>query len=159
MITQQELRRRLHYDPDTGIWTWLVGQRRDKRAGRLGGNSRGQKYWYVYIKELDFAQNGKSTTSSHLAYFYMTGRWPDEEMDHINNIAVDDRWQNLRPVTRAQNEWNKGKYRNNKSGAKGVYFQHGKWVARIRRNGIRQTIGNFLTPHEAAAAYQRAASA
>jgi hypothetical protein len=86
----------------------------------------------------------------------MTGRWPDNEMDHINRVATDDRWQNLRAATRAQNEWNKDKYRNNKSGVKGVYFRDGKWIAGIRRNGTRQILGRFLTVQEAAAAYQQA---
>jgi hypothetical protein len=154
MITQQELRQRLHYDPDTGIWIWLIGPCRGKRAGWLGSNRRGQRYWYIYLKEIN--KSGHAT-ASHLAYFYMTGQWPPDEIDHINNIATDDRWQNLRAVTRAQNEWNKNKYRNNKSGVKGVYFRDGKWIAGIRRNGTRQVLGRFLTVQDAAAAYQQAA--
>jgi hypothetical protein len=151
MITQHELKRRLHYDPNTGIWTWLAGPRRGKRAGWLQGNARGQPYWTVFVDR-------RRVVSSHVAFFYMTGEWPTAEMDHINRVGTDDRWLNLRAVSRAQNEWNKQKYRNNKSGAKGVYFQHGKWIARIRRNGIRQTLGNFSTSHEAAAAYQEMAA-
>jgi hypothetical protein len=152
MITQQELKQRLCYDAETGFWTWLNGPRRGKRAGGLGTNSRGQRYWYVGF-------DNRRYTSSHLIYFYMTGKWPEQEMDHINNIATDDRWQNLRSVTRAQNEWNKEKYRNNKSGVKGVYFRDGKWIVGVRRNGIRQIVGRFPTIEEARVAYEVAARA
>jgi hypothetical protein len=151
MITQQELKQYLHYDPQTGIWKWRKGRRAGKRAGGLTNNSRGHRYWNIGF-------GGRRYTASHLAYFYMIGEWPVEEMDHINRIAADDRWENLRSVTRSENEWNKEKYRNNKSGAKGIYLQHGKWVARIRRNGIRRTIGNFETVQEAATAYQKEAA-
>jgi hypothetical protein len=156
MITQDELKQRLHYDPGTGIFTWLTGRRRGKRAGGLGSNTRGHRYWVIQIKP---GKNASKTAASHIAYCYMTGEWPPEEMDHINRIAIDDRWQNLRPVTRAENEWNKDKYRNNKSGVKGVYFRDGKWIAGVRRNGIRQIVGRFTTIEEARIAYEMMAMA
>jgi hypothetical protein len=155
-ISYDELKQRLHYDPATGIFTWLTGQRRGKRAGGLGSNSRGHRYWVIKLRGPSLT----STPASHIAHCYMTGKWPDQEMDHINRLATDDRWQNLRSVTRAQNEWNKDKYRNNKSGIKGVYFHslQKNWQTSIRRNGRRVYLGRFLTAQEAAAAYQEAAT-
>jgi hypothetical protein len=152
MITPEELKRRLHYDPETGIFTWRRGIRRGKRAGGLGSNSRGHRYWVIGLE----GKNITKTPASHVAYCYMTGEWPIEEMDHLNRIATDDRWENLRAVTRAQNEWNKDRYRNNKSGVKGVYFRNGKWIAGIRRNGVRRILGRFSTVQEAHVAYQAA---
>lgn len=45
--------------------------------------------------------------SSRLACFYMTGEWPKEQMDHINKIRDDDRWENLRQATQSQNSYNR----------------------------------------------------
>jgi hypothetical protein len=154
MITQQELKQRLHYDPETGIWFWLKGNRVGKVAGVLQGNSRGKKSRYISI---DY----KRHPASHLAFFYMTGQWPLEEMDHINRDALDDRWFNLRPATRSENEWNKSAYKNNKSGHKGVYLHRTHsgcyWIASIRRNGNRVSLGTFASAEMAAEAYETAA--
>jgi hypothetical protein len=62
----------------------------------------------------------------------MTGRHPKEEVDHRNGNSLDDRWSNLREATRYQNEANKGPYRNNASGLKGIRNHRGRWEAAIQ---------------------------
>lgn len=81
----------------------------------------------------------------------MTGKWP-VEIDHRNGDRLDDRWDNLREATRAQNEWNKGANRNNRCGMKGIDFRKNRWRMQIMRNGQRVT-GRFRTIEEARAAY------
>jgi hypothetical protein len=81
------------------------------------------------------------------------------ETDHINGNRVDNRRANLRNATPAQNQYNKGLQRNNKSGYKGVSFDKkaGKWSARIKFNMKKFHIGFYDTPESASAAYRNAA--
>lgn len=41
--------------------------------------------------------------SGRLAFLYMTGHWPEWDVDHKNRKRGDDRWKNLREATRSQN--------------------------------------------------------
>jgi hypothetical protein len=47
MITQEQLKERLHYDQETGVFTWLDGPRKGKRAG--GKNARGYLHFRLVI--------------------------------------------------------------------------------------------------------------
>lgn len=82
-----------------------------------------------------------------------------EFADHINGDSLDNRRQNLRKSTTAQNAQNAGLCSTNTSGFKGVSFYGLKtgWRAAIRCNGKRFILGNFPTPEEAAKAYDKAA--
>ena len=68
---------------------------RDQRAGTTSHGKRGG-YRKITI-------DGKVYSAARLAWFYKTGRWPDPEIDHINRIRDDNRWENLREATRADN--------------------------------------------------------
>ena len=57
-----------------------------------------------------------------VAWFLAKGEQPPKEIDHINNDKLDNRIENLRGVTRNQNQHNSKIYKNNKSGVKGVYW-------------------------------------
>lgn len=100
-LTPDFLRHLLHYDPLTGVWTWVNPMPRSKvrsgeRAGSIDSNGRRK-----------FRVAGEHHYSSRLAYFYMTGRWPKDQMDHINRVRDDDRWENLREATQSQNSYNR----------------------------------------------------
>jgi len=77
--------------------------------------------------------------------------------DHKNGDGLDNRRANLRIVTNGQNQLNNGKYKSNTTGAKGVFMDHGKYRAEIRKDGKRKYLGMFKTVEEASAAYQKAA--
>jgi hypothetical protein len=83
----------------------------------------------------------------------------DMETDHLNHGGLDNRKENLRICTHAENMRNRKINLNNSSGFKGVHFskQHKKWRARIEVDGTRKHLGLFLTPEAAARAYDEVA--
>ena len=81
------------------------------------------------------------------------------ETDHINGDSLDNRRENLRICTHAENLRNRKMNSGNKSGYKGVYWfsQRGKWRAAITLNGKNVHLGLFTDPADAAKAYDKAA--
>lgn len=127
MITALELRERLQYNPNTGRWVWLKTPRAGY-VGRPAGSLDAKGYWCIKI-------DGQSYKASRLAYLYMTGEWPTEEMDHIDGTSWNDMWHNLRPATRSENNSNRRVRDDNTSGAIGVFWNkdRNKWCAQIGR--------------------------
>lgn len=82
-----------------------------------------------------------------------------ECVDHVSGDKRDNRRENLRLATDAQNKYNRGKTRHNTSGYKGVYWNRasGKWAAQIAANGKKKHLGYFDNTEEAYAAYCKAA--
>ena len=80
-------------------------------------------------------------------------------VDHIDGDRKNNALSNLRWCTHAENQWNRGKQRNNTSEFKGVSFDKaaGKWKAQIGLDGKNEHLGYFYTPEKAAAAYEKAA--
>jgi HNH endonuclease len=99
-ITQARLKSWLHYEVETGVFTWLVNMGRKKTKGCRAGTINGQGYRQIKI-------NGTLYKASRLAWLYVTGEWPDEDIDHRNRVRDDDRFENLRVATRQQNSRNK----------------------------------------------------
>lgn len=156
MLTHARLLELLHYDPETGIFTWRVnrygcnGACRVK-AGDVAGTRAKDGRCRICIA-------GHSVRSHRLAWFYMTGEWP-LLIDHRNGDNSDDRWTNLRKATRSQNQFNVKRHVDNKSGVLGVYryARSGKWLAHICVNYKRIHLGTFET-REAAAEARRIAA-
>lgn len=96
-----------------------------------------------------------------IAWYMATGVDPiDFELDHINGDKTDNRICNLRRATRADNNRNQTKRKNNTSGYKGVSWSktYSKWVAYIGVDWKRQHLGYFDTPKGAHVAYKDAAN-
>jgi hypothetical protein len=147
MLTAERLRELLHYDPETGVFTWIKITGTRVRVGDVAGSLTTNGYRRLAI-------NGKSYKAHRLAWLYVTGGWPSADLDHINGVPGDDRWANLRLATRAQNGANSRRAVNNKSGFKGVswHAQNRKWVATIMVNGRNKHLGYFddrAAAHEA----------
>lgn len=94
-----------------------------------------------------------------LAWFYQTGGWPKDEIDHKNGIPSDNRWKNLREATRSNQLHNTRMRSDNTSGYKGVCWakKEGRWLASITLHGKSKFIGYYETPKKAHAAYCAAA--
>lgn len=148
-LTQSRLQELLHYNRETGDFTWLPTRSRTAKAGAVAG-TLSTKAGYRYIRV-----GGKAYLAHRLAFFYMTGAWPVHQMDHYNGIRDDNRWGNLREATNAENQQNQAMHSNNTSGFMGVSWhrQTEKWRAQIKVAGRRKSLGLFTTPESAHAAY------
>jgi len=163
-ITQAELNERLHYNPDTGIFTWLP------RPIKLFASTRAGKTWNTRFADkpagsiqkitgyLRITIDRKLYKSHRLAFLYMLGGFPKDQVDHINHIPDDNRWENLREVSHQENQRNLSLRRNNKSGHVGVSWhkQGKKWQSRIRVSGKFIHLGLFTDKADAVKARQEA---
>lgn len=152
--TQEEVKKFFHYDPETGIFTWLVNRSSHVKKGDVAGSRQGGKYDYrvLYL-------HGKLYLAHRVAWLYMTGEDPEGLIDHINGDTTDNRFSNLRCSTVQQNQFNSKCRITNKSGFKGVTtHKDGKFSARIMHNGMQVYLGYFDTPEAAHKAYCDAAN-
>ncbi len=151
LLTAEEVRRLLKYEPDTGTFFWRVDTR-NTSAGDKAGSQQSRGYWHIKI-------NRRLYMAHRLAWVHVTGEWPDGHVDHINGRRSDNRFANLRIATNNENAWNSRIRSNNACGYKGVHFKKGikKFVAQIHAGGRVRHLGVFMTAVEAHAAYVRAA--
>jgi hypothetical protein len=149
-LTQERLKELLHYEPETGVFEWRE-YRRGMRPDRVAGspNSKG----YLLIK-IDY----NSHRAHRLAFLYMTGKLPTEQVDHINHNRADNRWDNLRLVCNAENHRNCSMYSHNTSGVTGVFWYKplNKWQAGVMVDQKHHHIGFFDNLLDAVAARKRA---
>lgn len=142
-LTQKRLKEILSYDPDTGVFV---------RGNRVAGTRDPSGYIRISIA-------GVKYWAHRLAFMYMTGAWPINFCDHINQKKSDNRWSNLRDADVAQNTTNRGISAANSTGFKGVSrWPRGGFQAGIKVSGKRRYLGIFDDPVEAAKAYDAAAS-
>lgn len=160
MITHKRLLEILSYNKQTGEFTWKqrsVNRIQDKawnkrHAGKLTGYTRKNGYKVINILYKEYP-------CSRLAWFYVYGKWPNGEIDHINGLRHDDRIINLREANRSENAINRGLQSNNSTGFKGVWKRKNSnsWVAEIAKKGKRVKLGSFKSPEAAYEAYIKAA--
>ena len=149
VISQQELKEKLFYDPLTGIFTRIKATGTSKIGDMAGCLSKTGGYIYISL-------NNKRYLAHRLAWLYQTGIMPKDMIDHKNEIKTDNRICNLREANKSQNMQNQNKpQKSNKSGLRGVSFhsQANKYAAEIIVDGNRKRLGLFATPELASAAY------
>ena len=151
-LTHQRLLDLLHYDPQTGIFIWLVTHHRIYAGDRAGceHHPRGRQPWR------DIMIDQKAYRENRLAWFYMTGAWPAKEVDHRNRDPLDTVWDNLRLATSSQNKANQGVRRDNKSGFKGVHPHGRRFYARTNIDRKYQYLGMADTAEQASEIYKAA---
>tara|TARA_R110000851_G_scaffold138417_1_gene275047 strand:+ start:988 stop:1500 length:513 start_codon:yes stop_codon:yes gene_type:complete len=154
MFTQDKLKAKIHYCRDTGIFTWLYGTGLVKAGDRAGSVST-TKFSKSYIKIKVFR---KHYQAHRLAYFYINGEWPTNQLDHIDGCGTNNKWSNLRPVTAAENCKNKRLQSNNTSGTTGVTFNEymGRWKATIYDGNKQYHLGYHSDKFEAICARKSA---
>ena len=149
MLTQARLKKILNYNPETGIFRWLVSTGPRAVVGAEAGWKTAQGYRTVEI-------NSKAYRLHRLAWLYMTGKFPYPEIDHINGVKLDNRWKNLREATKFLNMQNRRKAnKNSVSGVLGAHFNDrlGKYCAVIWDGKKQKHIGVYETAAQAHAAY------
>ncbi len=136
-ISQQELKNILSYDPEMGQFTWINPSNKrmtGKRAGSV--NSAGRRHIKIgskYYKE------------HRLAWLYVHGYMPVEDIDHIDRNPLNNRIHNLRRATKTQNCYNREKPNRGRNPAKGVCLEprSGNWVSYGSYQKKRIHIGTF----------------
>lgn len=168
IITCEIVRDLLSYAPETGIFTWRYRDRKycesDKTqkiwntryAGKKAGVLR-EGYITIKIFYYPFAAH-------RLAYLYMTGSFPSMDVDHIDRNKSNNRFENLRAVSKFVNQQNRFNPRTD-SGTQIIGAQKSgkknskKFYSRIRVNGKYHHLGTFDTAAQAGAAYLAAKKA
>lgn len=146
-VDQETLKKLYYYDPCTGIFTRLT----TRGLGAAGEEKASTSHGYIVLNI-----NSKNYPAHRLAWLYMTGEYPIGEVDHRDQDRANNKWNNLRTVTSAQNKANVRKRKNNKSGFRGVSPNgtSGKpWCAFITINKKAKNLGYYDTPEAAAHAY------
>lgn len=160
-FTAEYIRRRIDYDPESGVCTWKPIERSDAKNERL---------WISWNSRFVGKQCGSinKSTGGYLAveichrnlllhrviWVWMTGSWPSEFIDHRNGIRDDNRWCNLREATNAINAQNlRGPRKDNTTGFLGVSRRKDKFSAHISVDGRMKYLGVFATAQEASSAY------
>jgi len=150
-LTQERLKELLHYDPDNGLFTWNKRMGGSAKKGKVAGTAHSGGYIQIRIDK-------KIYLAHRLAFLYIEGYMPENEVDHVNRIKDDNRWCNLRHVSRSCNARNTSICGNNKSGVTGVsqWKAGNKWRAIITVLGINKHLGIFKSFEEAVMARWKA---
>jgi len=147
VITQDRLKELLHYNPETGIFTRNLFLSNRTRCGGMAGTAHSAGYITISV-------DNKKYFTHRLAFLYMEGYIPENQVDHINRIRDDNRWINLREVSHSCNMRNASVGKNNTSGVTGVSWDKAsnKWRAIIRVLGINKHLGIFESFNDAVTA-------
>jgi len=141
----------LSYDPLTGDITRLA-RRANQAAGSVAGYVNVKGYRQIEIDNQPFLAH-------RLAYAMHNSRWPVDIIDHINGDKDDNRADNLRQCSNAENVRHRTRLnKNNTSGAAGVHYiaMENKWYASIKVNRRSISLGRHDTFDGAVAARKEA---
>lgn len=145
MISQEELKKVIHYNKNTGIFKWKnIKSDKIKKGDVAGCKENKYGYWLIRIKGILYR-------SHRLAWLYVYGKFPEKDIDHINHDRTDNRIKNLRSVNRSENMKNGNVRKDNKSGTIGVCWSTSrkKWRAVIMTDKKYKHIGYFRKKNDA----------
>ncbi len=145
--TTEEIKENIHYDPDTGEFTWAVSKGKMFK-GVPAGTSRADGYRSITI-------NRSRHLAHRMAWVITHGEWPVGVIDHINGDPSDNRIANLRAATHSENMRNARKSCRNTSGHKGVAWDRRsrRWRVKLNSEGKDKHIGVYRNIADAVAAY------
>lgn len=144
LLTQDYLKSILDYDRDTGVFRWKVDRKKVK-PGDVAGSQRKDGYRMIGV-------NCEIYPEHRIAWLYVYGSMPKEQIDHINGDPSDNRISNLREATHQENQMNRRVRRDSTSGVKGVTKHPQGWSVSVKAYGCAHFIGYFKHIEEAAQA-------
>jgi hypothetical protein len=145
-ISAELVRSLFLYDPESGIFTRRTPAGNGLLPGSPAGSIDPRGYVNIMISQRRYMAH-------RLAWLYVHGRFPVQDIDHVNMIRSDNRLSNIRECTRSQNRANTRATRSNTSGYKGVTQNGSRWQAQIEVDGKSIYLGLFQTPKQASVAY------
>lgn len=151
-MNAQRVRELLCYDPATGAFSWRVTLGARAQAGKPAGSPTANGYWCIRLDK-------RLYQAHRLAWLYVTGEWPSQDIDHKNGQRADNRFDNLRDVPNALNRQNTHAARKDSgSGVQGVarYKRTGRFQAQLKVRGKNVYLGIYDTVDEASLAYRDA---
>lgn len=114
----------------TGL-VWIFTTSHRSQAGSIAGSLSGNGYYLI-------RHRGKNLACHRIVWELHNGPIPEGMLiDHINGNKADNRIDNLRLATKAQNGQNQGLQRHSATGVKGLTWHKRVWVGQIRSNGVR----------------------
>lgn len=143
-ITQKLLLELFEYSPVSGILTHKITTSNKTKKGSIAGYINDGGY-------LEISLFGNKYLVHRLIWKYVFNKFPDNFIDHINRIKVDNRLDNLREATILQNSFNTTVRKDSTTGYKGVSLDKrcGKYRAYININGKQKSLGYYTTAYEA----------
>lgn len=161
-MDQDYLKSVLDYNKETGKFTWkkrdliffksvrAANSFNSKYSGKRAGNKNISGYRTIRL-------HGDNYYEHRLAWMYVYGKFPKNEIDHINSNRSDNSIKNLRLATRAENSQNQQKAPSHNKYTKliGVSFNKraGLFIAQIKINRKNNHLGYFSDPIKAHQAY------
>lgn len=116
LLSQELLKELLRYEYETGLFYWIKSGK-GRKISQPAGNVSQHGYVVIVI-------NGERYFAHRLTWLYVYGEFPQEDdepfIDHINKNRADNRLENLRVSSAADNQKNKHRMSNNTSGVNGV---------------------------------------
>lgn len=149
IAAESDLRRYIKYDAESGVFTWL--DRPPYSSVRVGDVAGYRSNANIVVK-----LRGRLLYAHVVAWWFVTGEWPKNEVDHKNVDGFDNRFENLRRATRTQNACNRRASSKTGAGLKGAFTQDGRWLGQIVVGGRQIYLGRFDTEEAAHAAYTAA---
>jgi hypothetical protein len=147
MFTYERLQEMFDYDPSAGVLRWRIKTNRRIVVGNIAGTINDFGYRVIRV-------DGARYRAHRLIWFYAHRKWPINDIDHINGNPDDNRLENLRDVTTAENIQNQiSAHGRNRSGRLGVTKRKNGFEARICTNGVVERLGVFKTAEDAEKAY------
>lgn len=137
-LTQARLKELLHYNPDTGAFTWLIHRGGTAQVGSVAGRIDRDGYIEIKVDRERYAAH-------RLAWLYVHGSMPSYLIGHANRDRADNAFDNLQHLDRTKNQRTHAIGSRNRSGALGVSWikAHKSWQAKIKVGGKSLHLGLF----------------
>lgn len=148
----ERIHERLEYLPDVGHLLRKY-RYREYDIGSRAEYIDGHGYFVVSI-------DGISIGAHILGWALYHNQWPENIIDHINRIKLDNRISNLRDITIAENNRNRPLQRNNTTGFAGISYdpRRQKFYAKLKLNHKTIHLGTYEDINEAVLARDMAIS-